>query len=540
MLAIQSLRTNYPLYCKEEAVKRGLDYYWDEAEAYDIFEFFETALKHSKGEFAGKPFQLLKWQRRYVSTLLCVKNIKTGLRKFRTSYLSTAKKNGKSTLLAAIAIYLTIADREPAAEVYSVAADVSQASIVFKEAELMCKSSNELSQLLDITPSRRNIAHLQSSSFYRVLPGDGFRVEGINAHAICFDELHTQRSRQLYDALKFSGSSRKQPVFIATTTAGFDKSTICGEMYDYAVNVTADPSYDPTFLPFICEAAVDDDWSLETTWEKANPSLGHTIPIEAFRNDFLESSKSTVKENAFRRYRINQWVQQENRFINMDQWTACNLPPTKPLEGRECWMGIDLATTWDMSAAVLLFPDEDGTFDILCRFWMPQENLKQKEQMTKLPYTAWLQEKSNGFSTTPGDVTDYDFIRKEVVDLSSRYNIRKVLIDRWNATQFAVQLSGDGLDVLGYAQSFATMSAPTALLENLIISGKLRHNGNKILTSMAGAVSVKTDPSGNIRPIKPKHGAGQKIDGIIALVMAIGGHSKEAIVPDKTPEIIVL
>jgi phage terminase large subunit-like protein len=525
---------------KRKAVEANQEFYYDEDKASHVLQFFETCLVHSKGKFAGNRFVPLGWQKELLENIFGWQRVDNDTRRYRMAYVSTAKKSGKSTLLAGIGLYLLCVDGEKGAEVYGAGADREQASLCFKEAAQMVRHSPILSQDLEIVDSRKTIAYKNEASFYRVLSADAFRAEGLNIHGLLFDELHAQRDRRLFDSLRYGGAARAQPLLCSITTAGYDKNSICYEQYTYAKQVLNDWTFDPTFYPCIHEIASDDDWADEEAWPKANPSWGVTIDPVGFKNDYKEAKASNSKENAFRRYRLNQWTDQDTRWLKMDQWEQGNLPPNNDLSGRTCFVGIDLASTWDMSAAVFLFPDEDGTYDVMCRFWMPEDNLKEKEQKTRLPYTTWLKDKSTGFKTTPGDVTDYEFIRKEMNELNEKYAIKKVLIDRWNATQFSVNLAGDGFDVLGYSQSFATMTAPTKLLENLVISGKIRHNGNKILTSMAGAVAVKTDPSGNIRPVKPKHNAGQKIDGIVALIMALGGHSKEVVVPDKTPEIIVL
>jgi len=537
---LPNLLTTFPRFSKEDAIEQGLDYYYSEDAAEAVIEFFVRYLRHSKGRFAGKPFEPLQWQYDLLTTMFGHLRVADGKRRFRTSYISTAKKNGKSSLLAGVALYLTCADLEPGSEVYSVACDVSQASIVFRESALMVQASPELSQVLEINKTRRNIADVASSSFYRVLPGEGFRVEGINSHAILFDELHAQRDRRLYDSLKYAGASREQPLFIATTTAGYDRESICYEMYQHAKSVARDPTYDETFLPYICEPAEDVPWHSPEAWRAANPSMGITINEEAFESDYKEAAASLTKESAFRRYRVNQWVQQQNRFISMDKWDACALPPPEPLEGRECWAGLDLASTYDTSAFVAIFPDENGCYDVLCRFWIPEENAKEREIRDKVPYTAWLADPETGLTATPGNVTDYDFIRRDIVKFGETYNVKQILIDRWNATQLAVQLASDGFDVQGYSQGFASMSGPTAMLENLVVSGKLRHNGNKVLASMANAVNVKTDPAGNMRPVKPVRGSVQRIDGIVSLIMALGGFSKEKPETKANPQIFVL
>ncbi len=219
----------------------------------------------------------------------------------------------------------------------------------------------------------------------------------------------------------------------------------------------------------------------------------------------------------------------------MDAWDSCNSLPPGSLEGRECFCGLDLATTYDTSAFIALFPAPDGTFDVLCRFWIPGDNALERERRDRVPYTMWANDTDTGLSFTDGNVTDYDFVRKDIVEFSKVYNVRQIAMDRWNATQLSIQLQGDGLDLVGYGQGVASMSAPSKMLENLIASGKIRHAGNPVLSWMAGNVTVKVDAAGNIRPVKPKAGSSERIDGIVSLIMALGiqmSHRPEEPSPD--------
>ena len=528
---------------KDEAIAAGQDYYFDEKKARRPEEFFVRFLRHTKGQFAGKPFEPLDWQREMLREMFGWLRVKDDLRRYRTAYISTAKKCGKSTTLAALALYLTIADGEIGAETYSVASDVSQAGIVAREAQLMVEANEDLSRILKINKTQKNIACKKTSSFYRVLPGDGFRVEGLAASAILFDELHAQRNRLLYDALRYAGSARRQPWFIATTTAGYDRHSICYEMYQYAKRVAEDWTYDPTFFSYIWEVPEDAKWDDPEQWPKANPSWGVTIMPEDFEVAVKEAQNSVAKENSLRRYRLNQWVAQQTRFIPMDQWNLCAKPPRTPLEGRECWVGLDLATTYDTSAMVAVFVDEDEdgaqSFDVLCRFWIPSENAAERERKDRLPYQLWKNDPTTGLSFTEGNVCDFDQIRRDINEFGEAYKVQEVFIDRWNANQLSVQLQQDGFEVTGFSQGISHMSAPTKLLEHLVASGRIRHNGNKVLTTHAGNVEVRSDPAGNIRPVKPAKNSVQRIDGIVALIMALAGASTFKPVEVATPQILV-
>ena len=533
--------TRLKRFSRSEAIEQGLDYYYDDARGSHVIKFFENFLRHSKGRFAGKPFTLLDWQREMLEELFGWTRIEDGTRRYRMAYISTAKKSGKSTILAGIGLYLLAADRAPGAEIYGAASDREQASLVFKEAANMVRASPFLSQRLQVVDSRRTIAYLASSSFYRVLPADAFRAEGLNIHGLLFDELHAQRTRDLFDSLRYGGAARSQPLLCSITTAGYDKNSICYEQYSYAKRVLEDWTYDPTFFPLIYEAGEDDDWTAEETWPKANPSWSVTINPSDFAADCSEAQKSSTKEFSFKRYRLNMWTQADTRWLKSEAWESCSHQPPGPLDGRECWCGLDLATTYDTSAFVALFPAEDGTFDVLCRFWIPGDNAHEREKRDRVPYIAWANDPETGLKMTDGNVTDYDVIRRDINDFAQKYNVRQLAIDRWNATQLAINLNQDGHDVVGYSQGIGSMSAPSKLLENLVVSGKIRHGGNKVLTWMAGNASVKVDANGNFRPVKPKAGRPERIDGIVSLIMALGIHSAQK-PPEETPdpEILIL
>lgn len=512
---------------RSEAIAQGLEFWFDPDSALHAVEFFEGWLRHSKGKFAGKNFTLLPWQKHMLAELFGWVRVADGTRRYRMAYVSTPKKNGKSTLLAGIGLYLLVMDGENGAEVYGAAADREQASVVFREAANMVRASPLLSRELEVIDSRRTIAFRATSSFYRVLSADAFRAEGLNIHGLLFDELHAQRDRRLFDSLRYGGAARAQPLLVSVTTAGYDRNSICFEQYAYAKAVIADWRHDPTFFAWIYEASEGDDWTAEETHEQANPSWGETIDPKDFAADCREATLSSTKENSFRRYRLNQWTQQDTRWLKMEAWNACGSGPPDSLEGRECWCGLDLATTYDTSAFVAVFPAPDGTYDVLCRFWIPGDNAQERERRDRVPYALWANDPATGLRMTDGNVTDYDVIRRDVNDFAKTFNVRQIAIDKWNATQLSLQLQGDGLDIVGYSQGFGAMSAPSKLLENLVASGRLRHGGNLLLSWMASNASVKIDASGNIRPVKPKPGSPERVDGIVSLVMALGIHSSQ-------------
>lgn len=514
----------------------GLDYYFNEHRAAHVIEFFEKFLCHSKGRFAGKPFALLPWQREMLEELFGWVRVANDTRRYRVAYISTAKKCGKSTLMSGVGLYLLTADCENGAEIYSAATDREQASIVAREAMNMVRASPMLNRSLEIVESRKTIVHRPSSSFWRVLSGDSFRSEGLNIHGLLYDELHSARDRRLWDALRYGGAARDQSIVISTTTAGYDRNSICYEQYSYAKAVLRDWRHDPQFYPCIFETPEADDWTNPESWPKANPSWGVTIDPKAFEQDFKESLLSSTKESSFRRYRMNQWTAQSTRWINMIEWQKCAVQPPESLEGRECFVGLDLATTYDTSAMIAVFPAPDGTFDVVCKFWIPGDNALDREKRDGVPYTLWANTPETGLTMTDGNVTDYEVIRRDINEFAKKHNVKQIAVDRWNATQLSLGLQADGHDVVGFSQSVGALSPPSKMLENLVLSGRIRHGGNLVLAWMASNCQVRVDANENIRPVKPKPGSPHRIDGIVSLVMALGVYSASQKPKPEEPE----
>ena len=493
-----------------------------------VVAFFEKVLRHSKGQNAGKPFTLLPWQHHVLRELFGRLN-PDGTRQHRVGYIELPKKQGKSTTLAALALYLTGFDGEAGAECYGAASDREQAGIIYREAASMVRASPALSRYFEVIDSRKTIVHKASNSFYRVLSADAFRAEGLNIHALLFDELHAQRDRRLWDALRYGGAARRQPLIMSITTAGFDRKSICWEQHQYAERCIADPGVDPAFFGCIYAASPEDDWKDPKTWHKANPSLGQTITEESFAADAREADQSPSKLNAFLRYRLNVWTTQDTRWIAPDAWAKCGNPIDSDLEKREWFAGLDLASTTDLSALVLVSQSSDGTFDVLPFFWVPEVHAAERTLRDKVDYVGWIRD---GFiRATDGNVTDYDVIRRDINELAKQYNIRQIGIDRWNATQLATQLQGDGLNVAGYGQGFASMTSPCRQLETLVLSERIRHGNHPVISWMAANVAVQTDHQGNMKCSKAK--STERIDGIVALVMGLGLHATATAPPPE-------
>ena len=496
--------------------KESKDGYWfDESAAKHVVTFFERYLQHIKGKWGGSSFELMPWQRDDIIRPLFGWKRTDGTRKYRTAYIEIPRKNGKSSLCAGLALYLLLADGEQGGEVYSAAVDRAQAAIVFEAAKQMLVASPALRNRAQ--PYKRSIVVLGTASKYEVLSADAPSKHGLNASGIVFDELHAQPNRELWDVLTTSTGAREQPLVIAITTAGYDRNSICWEQHEYARRVQSGVIDDPSFFSYIVAADEEDDWRDPKVWAKANPSLGVTITKEYLETEAKRAMEVPAYQNTFRRLHLNQWTQQESRALDIAAWDAsAGLVLPERLKGRACFGGLDLASTTDIAALTILFPDADG-YEVLPFFWIPEENMREREARDRVPYSTWVRQ---GFvAATPGNVIDYAAIRQKINALGGIYNIREIGHDPWNATQVALELDGDGFKMIPIRQGFQSMSPPTKELLRLVMAKKLTHGGNPVLRWMADNLAVKQSPEGNVKPDKDKSMA--KIDGIVALIMAI-------------------
>lgn len=482
---------------------------------------FIQSLRHTIGEWEGQLFKLLPWQEQIIRDLFGIVK-ENGYRQFKTAFIEVPKKQGKTALDAAIALKLLCADDEPAAEIYSCASDRQQAGICFKEAADMVRKDPVLSKHIKIIESQKRMIYIRNGSFYQVLSAEAYSKHGFNIHGLLFDELHAQPNRKLFDVMtKGSGDARRQPLFFLTTTAGDDTKSVCYEQHRLALDIINGKKIDPTFYPVIYAAPDDADWTDPKVWRMANPSLGITITEDSVREWCERAKTMPSEENTFRQLRLCQWVKQSVRWMPMKKWEECGSEETDPtmLEGRPCYGGLDLSSTGDITAFVLVFPpkDENGLYYVLPYFWIPEERMRERVKRDKVPYDIW--HRQGLLETTEGDVIHYGFIEQYIADLGEKYNIREIAFDRWGATQMVQNLEGRGFTVIPFGQGFKDMSPPTKELLNLVLAKRIAHGGNPILTWMADNATVRKDPAGNIKLDKEK--STEKIDGVVATVMAL-------------------
>lgn len=493
--------------------------HYDKAKADRAVKFIEN-LCHTKGKWAGKRFWLLPWQEQLIRDIFGIVK-PDGYRQFRTAFVEICKKVGKSELAAAVALYLLYADNEPSAEVYGAAADRQQASIVFDVARQMVEMSPALLKRSKLMTATKRIVNYGNSGYYQVLSAEVGGKHGFSVSGLVFDEIHTQPNRQLYDVLtKGSSDARQNPLHFIITTAGTDRHSIAYELHTKAVDILESRRVDPTFYPVVYGLKDDEDWEDEANWYKVNPSLGYTVDIERLRDAYREAKQNPADEVTFKWLRLNMWVSSAVAWIPDAIFMKGNEEiDLASLKGRDCYGGLDLSSTGDITALVLMFPprDADEKYILLPFFWVPEETIPQRVKAASVPYDIW--ERQGYLLSTEGNVIHYDFIEKFINDLAEKYHIVEIAVDRWNATQMIQNLEGDGFTMVPFGQGFASMSGPTKDFYRLLMEGQIIHGGHPVLRWMAGNVVVDTDPAGNIKVTKAK--SKEKIDGIVASIMAL-------------------
>ena len=493
--------------------------HYDKEKADRAVKFIEN-LCHTKGKWAGKRFWLLPWQEQLIRDIFGI--VKTdGYRQFRTVFVEICKKVGKSELAAAIALYLLYADNEPSAEVYGAAADRQQASIVFDVARQMAEMSPALLKRSKIMGATKRIVNYGNAGYYQVLSAEVGGKHGFSVSGLVFDEIHTQPNRQLYDVLtKGSSDARQNPLHFIITTAGTDRHSIAYELHTKAIDILEGRRVDPTFYPVVYGLKDDEDWEDEANWYKVNPSLGYTVDIERLRDAYREAKQNPADEITFRWLRMNQWVSSTTAWIPDRIYQRGNEEiDLKSLEGRECYGGLDLSSTGDITAFVLMFPprDEEEKYILLPFFWVPEETIPQRVKANSVPYDVW--ERQGYLMSTEGNVIHYDFIEKFIEELGEKYHILEIAFDRWGATQMMQDLECMGFTVVPFGQGYSSMSAPTKEFYKILMEGNMVHGGHPVLRWMAGNVVIDTDPAGNIKVTKAR--SKEKIDGIVAAIMAL-------------------
>jgi phage terminase large subunit-like protein len=492
-----------------------LGWYFDVEEADRVCFFFEKLLRHSKGEWAGKNFVLEPWQRAFLRRLFGWRR-PDGTRRYRRAALWIPRKNGKSTIAAGVALYLLIADGEPGAEIYSAAADKEQAALVFVEATRMAEASPVLSELTEVF--RNSLFVPTTLSKYQPLTSKSRTKHGLNVHGVVIDEVHALVDRSLYDVLTTASGSRRQPLEFLASTSGDNIASFAYEQFDLAEKVIAGTLEDPEFLPVVYAASKKDDWEDPATWAKANPNFGISIKPDYFKSELAKIRGTPGRLASFLQLHLNIWAQSSQAWLSIDHWKAC--PKTKPLEayrGRPAFGGLDLSSTTDTTAFVIVIPMEDGRYDVLVWIFIPEENAEERAKRDRVQYPLWI--KQGHVIATEGNSVDYSVVRAKIMEVAAIVDLQELAYDPWNATETTRILSNNGIRVQETRQGFRTMSPPSKLWEQLVRTKKVAHQHNPAFDWMVSNVVVRTDDNENIQPTKRL--SRDRIDAVVATLMGL-------------------
>jgi phage terminase large subunit-like protein len=494
-------------------------FYFDDKAANKAIGFIEKFCTHTKGDLAGEPLLLEPFQKKIVGDLFGWKNKKTNLRQYKVALIQLPRKNGKTTLAAGIICYCLFSLKERGNELYAAAGDRGQANIIFSIVSQMVLQNEHLSQRANVF--RSSIVNESKGNYFQAISSDSKTKHGFSAGVVVMDELHVQKNRDLYDTLLTSTGARSEPLFISITTSGYDKQSIGYEIYSYAKKVKDKVLKDDSFYPCIFEADKDDDITLESTWIKANPNYGVSL-----RKDYMQRESQRAKDvpsylNTFKRLHLNIWTDSYSAWLTAKEWDDCYVEyDYKSLEGKQCWGGIDLSTTRDISAVVLLFY-ENEKFIILPFFFIPKDNLKNRRDRDGVDYEMFVRD--NHVIATEGNVIDYNVIKEKINELGNKYKIQSMSYDRWNASMLISSLIEDyGINMSPLGMGFVSQSAPTKEMEKLILEKKIVHNNNPAANWMLSNVSLMEDPAGNIKISKSK--SKSKIDFVAALILALADY----------------
>lgn len=483
--------------------------------------FFRELLVHTKGTYARQAFIPSDWQRRDVlvplfGTVVWEPGWNMYLRRYRELYLSTGRKNGKTELIAGIMLYLLVGDGEESAEVYGLALDKDQAALAFNAAARMVVLSPILARRLHVLRGARRVTDERTASFFAVEAGDAMGALGPSPHGAYIDELLTQPSRDLYDALRTGFGARAQPLLVLATTADNNPSGFAASERSWSERVAEEPDLDRARLVVIYAAPPDADWTSEATWKLANPALGDFLDPRILRSEVTKAVNNPAAQRSFEQYRLNRQGAQAGRAVDLATWDHAP-DRTADLTGRTCYAGLDLASTIDLASYALDFPDAEGGHDVLWRVFTPASALAALDRRTGGKASVWA---ADGLLTvTEGNVIDYDAIKVALREDAETYDLREVAFDRWGATQLSTELLEEGFPLIQTGQGFASMSGPTKELLRLVASGNYRHGSNPVARWQAANLIVRTDPSGNLKPDKAK--STDKIDSIVASIMAL-------------------
>ena len=498
------------------------DVVWRPEMAERAFDFYRSMLTLED----ASAFELLPFQRFIIGSLFGW-YASDGTRRFRTAYVETGKGSGKTPLAAGVGLYGLIADGEPAPEVYSAATMRDQAKICFNDALRMVEGEAELKDLVSVQVGSLTIPG--RSATFRPVSSEHKGLDGLRPHIGLIDELHEHPTGLVVDKIRAGIKRRRNALIFEITNSGWDRTSVCWAHHEYSIRVLEGTVANDSWFAYVAALDEGDDWKDERVWLKANPGMLAGLPPRKYLAEQVEEAKGMPsKENIVRRLNFCEWTEQADRWLDMTLWDAC--PRDEVAPAGACMAGLDAASVSDLTAFVRTFQAEDGMVDAVCRFWLPRRSLEaatsKRSEEDRLRLKQWADE--GWITLTEGDTTDYDVVERDILADLEGCELKRLSFDRWNVTQLVTHL----IDALGeqrvvaFPQTLSAMTAPSRELERLIRDGRLRAGGNPVLRWMASNVALQYGPNEQVKPDKVK--SGEKIDGIVGLVMALDGWMRQA------------
>lgn len=503
----------------ERVGNEDFPYVFDEIKAANVCIFVEN-LQHVKGIWANQKIKLEPWQVFILMNVFGWLHRDTGFRRFKNVYIEVPRKNAKSTLTAAVALYMLTEDGEEGAEIYSAATSSNQARIVFDAAQAMARKSPAFCNAYGVTVLANNISVIDKNSKYEAVHAQGKRLDGLNSHFASNDELHAHPDRTVYDVMETSMGSRTQPILWNITTAGTNLIGICSEQHDYTENLVNKVFVDESYFGIIYTIDEGDDWKDPKVWAKANPNLDVSVFIQYMDDKCRKAINSPASLNNFLTKHLNVWCNSDAAWLNIEDWHKCNDPAIAMslLVGEPCYIGIDLASKVDIAAMVLLFPRPDKKFLVFGKYYIPERRLNPQHNPNSAQYHAWVRD--GRMTATPGDIIDYSYIKDDLLEFVKQFNVLEVAYDPFQATQFVVEMGKEGFaSMVEVGATVKNFSEPMKRLEALIISKNIQHDGDPVMTWMMSNITAHEDKKENIFPNKKNREA--KIDGAVAAIMAL-------------------
>ena len=495
-----------------------LEFPWvfDKQKAHRVCEFIEL-LRHTKGAWARKKLTITLegWQCFFLTCAFGWVHRETGMRRFREVQLIVPRKNAKSTIAAGIALYMTSADGEPGAEVYTAATTGKQARIVFDDAKAMASRDAEMRYHLGIEVMMHQLMVPDTLSKLEPLHAEGSTLDGLNVHCVVIDEFHAHKRRDLYDVLITAMGSREQPMALLITTAGSDRAGICYERQTHLQKVLNQTFEDDSVFGVIYTIDADDDPFSEIAWQKANPNYGISVRPEILEIDARQAQSMPSALSNFLTKRLNVWVNADSAWMDMQAWDACADPAMRieDFEGDECIESLDLAERKDITAKIRIFTRDDHVY-VFGDYWLPELAI---ETSTNSQYQGWA--RRGLLRVSEGEVTDFREVEDALRDDAKRFAIRECAFDPWHARQLAGHMIEEGVVMVEVPATLKHLSEPMKYLEELVLKRRLHHNGDPILTWMVSNVVAHRDTNDCIRPNKER--PENKIDGVVALIMGL-------------------